>query len=75
MNELISLLAVIPYGLEVMTGIGTLTAVCTILHPVAKVIVNATPWSWDNNALTKASRTFKAINKFTGIFKRFSLIK
>ncbi|GEM_PF-2406097 len=75
MNELIALLTVIPYGVEIMTGIGTLTAVCTVLHPVAKLVVNKTSWTWDDNALATTSKTLKRINKFTGIFKRFSLIK
>ena len=72
---MIEILQALPYGLEIMTGIGTATAVCTILHPVAKAIVKYTPWEWDDSALEKASAKLKAISKLTGFFKRFSLIK
>ena len=74
-NELMVLLTKIPYGLEAMTAIGTITTICTILHPVAKIIVIRTSWKWDDTALEEASKTLKAISKYTGFFKRFSLIK
>jgi hypothetical protein len=72
---MIELMSAVPYGMEIMTTIGTLTTLCTIIHPFAKWFVAVTPWQWDDDALTKASKGFKAISKFTGFFKRFSLIK
>jgi len=77
MDELIGILIMIPFGAQIATGLGTLTAVCTIAHPLAKVIVRVTPFEWDDDILCglEANKGLKTISKFAGFFKRFSLIK
>ena len=76
MEELILILSAIPYGVEAMIGLGTVTAVMSVISPVASKVVKLTSWKWDNNALAwiKTNPIMRKLGFIGRQLKRFSLI-
>ena len=76
MEEIIKILSIMPYGVEIMIGLGTGTALMSIISPVVSGIVKMTAWKWDDDALMwiKTNRTMKKLGWVGRQLKRFSLV-
>jgi hypothetical protein len=77
MNELISILSVMPYGTEIMIVLGTLTAFMTVIAPVVNFIVQSTETKADDEFLKrmKANPVLRKVWQVGKLLKRFSLIR
>ncbi len=76
MEELISILAFIPYGQPIAMALGTVTALMTIVMPIVKFIVHATKTKVDDRILKKIADN-AMVKKLAIVgkqLKRFSLI-
>ena len=76
MEELITVLSAIPYGVEIMIGLGTGTVAMSVISPVVMFIVRTTETKADDEFLRKLKANPVAVKLWQvgKLLKRFSLI-
>ncbi len=77
MEQFIEILYVIPYGVEIMAMVGTLTGLMTVVAPFVNFVIHATETKADDEFLkrVKANPVAKKLWQVGKLLKRFSLVR